>query len=278
LKTRHLRRSLAHFIQHMSIQAYSAVFRIHTKQALAQPSRVVAQAFMFATRMFFLFVVYSYVYTYVTHSTYPLESALASVLMYNLLLALSLRRVFDVISSDIKTGAFETALLRPMNYLLSVCVAKAGTSIVQAVATAVLLVPLYIFFSPALPHITYLHVVWGVLAVIGGVLVSGALYSLIALPALWINDAEPFYYIVDKTILVLGGSYVPVALFPAWLKAVSEYSPFGSAMFGTRMFDPMFLAEAPRLILTQFVWIGVLTCCVILVFRYALRSVSINGG
>lgn len=258
--------------------AYRAVYAIHVKQSLAQPVRVVANVVTSAIRLVFLFAIYSYVYTHVTTTPYPFEAALASAAMYNVLLSMSLRKVFDVINSDIKSGAFETSLLRPMHYLYSVAFAKLGTMSVQTTITCAVIVPLFFLFSHTAPHMTVAGAVWGVSLVVGGTILSGALYSIIALPALWINDAEPFYYIVDKSILIFGGSYVPVALFPQWLKVISEYSPFGGAMFGTRMFDPHFLEYAPRLFLTQAVWIAVLMLCAALIFRWAMRHVSINGG
>lgn len=263
---------------HMNSSGYIATYRIHVKQALAQPMRIFAQVCISAIRVFFLFVIYLYVYSHTDAVAYPLPAALASVAMYNVLLALSLRRVFDVITTDVRSGAFEVSLLRPIQYLGSVLAAKLGTTVVLATITIALFVPLYFVFSPTIPDMSIAAVGWGLLLVAGGVALSGILYSLIALPVLWINDAEPFYYIVDKTILVLGGSYVPVALFPGWLKALSEYSPFGGAMFGTRMFDPQFLEYAPRLFVLQVTWIVVLTVFAAFLFSYARRYVSINGG
>lgn len=259
---------------------YFAVYQLNVRRALAEPLRAFAHALLFGVRLFFLFIIYSYTYAYTgAGSVMPLASVLGALAIYNVLLASNLRLVFSIISKDIKSGHFEVSLLRPINYLVAASVGRFGHVITLTAATGCTALICFALFSPSLPPTLGIAMAaWGLLLALLGIALSGALYTLIALPALWINDAEPFYYITDKTILILGGAYVPVFLFPDWLKAISEYSPFGAVMAATRVFDADFLTYAPQYALTQLVWLILLTGAVFCVFRLARRHIAINGG
>lgn len=263
-----------------ALAKYTAIFSQSVKQSLHVPVGIVANAAITTVRLFFLFVIYTYTYSHVGGAVaIPLSTALAALALYNILLMLNLRRVFDVITKDIKSGMFEVSYLRPMSYLLGAAAARLGLTITIASTTAPVALVLFIIFSPELPQtLGYGMFAWGIVLAVLGVALSGFMYTLIALPALWINDAEPFYYILDKVILILGGAYVPVILFPGWLQAVAEYTPFGAVMAGTRMFDPDFLAAAPLYALIQVFWILVFYGAVTITMYAARKHIAINGG
>jgi ABC-type uncharacterized transport system permease subunit len=101
---------------------------------------------------------------------------------------------------------------------------------------------------------------------------------LTALPVLWIDDAAPFYWIIDKSILIFGGSYVPLALLPKTFQTFANLTPFGAPMFATQMFYPNFSEQWLSLFAVQIFWIGVLFLVISFVFSRAQLKLSINGG
>ncbi|NTU73169.1 hypothetical protein HGB07_03280, partial [Candidatus Roizmanbacteria bacterium] len=114
--------------------------------------------------------------------------------------------------------------------------------------------------------------------IVGGTLVSAGLYIVIALPALWMNDTMAFFWIVDKSVLLLGGAYIPVALMPEAFQKVASLAPFGAPMFATQMFNPSFPSQWLSFVLIQLIWIGVLFYIVMFMFKKIQSKVSINGG
>lgn len=109
-------------------------------------------------------------------------------------------------------------------------------------------------------------------------MLASLLYTLVGLSAFWLEDAEPVYWISDKFVMLLGGAYVPVVLFPVWLKTIAIWLPFGGFTFVAQAFHPSFTALWSQLILSQLLWTIVLGGIVALVFRRARARVSINGG
>lgn len=262
----------------LGLRKYWANFAIHLKQAMYVPVRPVAQAIISGSRLFFLFLAYTYAYQFVGSPGIPLESALAALAMYNLLLPLNLRGVFGIITDNIESGQFEVKLLHPWNFLVAVAVGRFGYASTLVASNVVVAVVLYGLFSPGLPQFSFLALGYGLAVLALGVVLSGLLYTLIALPALWINDAEPLYYILDKSMLILGGAYVPVALYPDWLRAIADYTPMGASVFGSRIFDAGFVSAAPAYLAVQALWIVVTWGAVTYVFWLAKRHMTVNGG
>lgn len=113
---------------------------------------------------------------------------------------------------------------------------------------------------------------------LGGTLVSAMLYILIVLPALWIDDAQPLYWLVDKAILIFGGAYIPIALLPKSFQNFANLTPFGAPMFATQMFYPDFSERWFLLFAVQLFWIIVLLFSISIVFSKAQFKLSVNGG
>jgi ABC-2 type transport system permease protein len=72
-------------------------------------------------------------------------------------------------------------------------------------------------------------------ALVLGVLAGGVLLlcnALIGLLAFWLEDVSPLYWLWQKAMFVLGGMFVPLALYPEWLRLVALWSPFSALISG----------------------------------------------
>jgi ABC-2 type transport system permease protein len=78
--------------------------------------------------------------------------------------------------------------------------------------------------------------------------------------------------------MLLGGAYVPVLLFPGWLKALSLWLPFGGFTSVAQAFHTSFDQRWFVLLSSQIAWIGILLLVVWYMYRRATKIVSINGG
>jgi len=83
---------------------------------------------------------------------------------------------------------------------------------------------------------------------------------------------------LDKSVLVLGGAYVPLALLPQSFQAFATITPFGAPMFATQMFNPNFLDKWPLLFGVQVVWLLIGFFLIAGIFAKAKANLSINGG
>jgi ABC-2 type transport system permease protein len=121
-----------------------------------------------------------------------------------------------------------------------------------------------------------------VLLVPVGVL-AGALmlvfHFTIGLGAFWLHDCRPLYWVWQKAAFILGGFLVPLHLYPAWLRELALVTPFSAYLYGAGKLalgaGPLdALGSAARIAGWLVVAVGVL----VLVYRRALRRVTIGGG
>ena len=85
-----------------------------------------------------------------------------------------------------------------------------------------------------------------------------------------LRTAEELKALLNQMIAAVGSEPV--------VKLISKFSPFGSAMFGTYVFNPGFLQEFPTLVLMQLGWIIILSAVLYLIYRSAQKELTINGG
>ena len=117
-----------------------------------------------------------------------------------------------------------------------------------------------------------------VLVILLGTLLSLFLYAGVGLLAFWMEDINPVFWIVDKAVMVLGGSYLPVALFPNSMYKAALYSPFGASQFITHTVSEAWAKEWMTKIGIQIFWVFVAAIIVFFVFAKAREKVSVNGG
>ncbi len=261
--------------------AYGKVFTLSLKESLYYPNRLLASVCIAAFRVVMMLLIYSYVFRYIGRTVNGIDAATAiwSIAIYHLLLYAQFRAVFKIINDEVRRGELEVQLNKPYAYLFYKFWEQLGRGIPNFIVVAAVVVPLLLAFLGGAPEaFSVLRFFAGVLLAVGGTIVSAALYMLIALPALWIDDAQPIYWIADKAVLILGGSYVPLALLPGVFHTLANFTPFGAPMFATQMFNPDFSSRWWQLALLQGFWIAVLGGAAIFLFEKARKKLSVNGG
>jgi ABC-2 type transport system permease protein len=194
------------------------------------------------------------------------------------LVLLSQPRIFLDIERDVRSGELAYHLTRPASYLgFKLSEGLAELSIAWLVLWCIGAPAAYLL-SGALPHDPRVLLFALPLAMLASLL-SLFCNALIGLSAFWIVDASPVQWVWQKSSFVLGGLFVPLALYPAWLRSIALVTPFsallhgpGSMVFG---FDPR---AAARAALELLVWIAVASALLVVVHRRGLRAVDIHGG
>jgi ABC-2 type transport system permease protein len=264
-----------------SFLKYLTSFRIAWKDSLFHPNKMVAHLILGVVRVGVLISLYTYAFRYLGGPVNGIDVPIVavSVSFYFVMFVFGIRQVYRDINEDVYSGKIELYLNKPINYIFYKLFYRAGMGVFDALfsfLTAIVLIHLFI----GLPATLLLpEVILGglVLFFLGAVLV-GIIYSLVGVSSFWIENSEPVFWIVDKTAMILGGSYVPIALFPDFLQNLSLYSPFGAALFVTRIPYPNFISEILVLIFLQILWILCLGFLLAFLYRKARKQLSVNGG
>jgi len=200
--------------------------------------------------------------------------------------ALSTSRIFIEISDAVKAGDLAYTLTRPMSYPFYQVANSLGNS-----------VPRFVLNLVTASAVAFISVGWGPLAQAGqglgglagplaflgmawlALLLDTLIAVLIGLTAFWMEEVLPAFWIYQKLLFTVGGLFLPLELFPAWLRRVANWLPF---RYVTNVPARAFVAFTPAEVLPavggQLAYIAVLALVVILVWRAAQRRLVVHGG
>jgi ABC-2 type transport system permease protein len=202
-----------------------------------------------------------------------------SIFFYFSFSVFRLRDIPMSIMQDVQSGNVEVLLSKPISYLSYRMWWSVGYGLYSFVAIATagsLVLALLIGLAPTM-H-TSIFIPTFIMTIIFGSILTLSMYGTVGLLAFWIEDITPIFWIVDKSVMILGGSYLPVALFPSFMYKLSLYSPFGATQFITHTVSKTWQTNWYQLIGIQLLWIIFFTAIMYFMFEKAKKKISVNGG
>lgn len=251
------------------------------KDRIQYPGRLFADTFGIIARCGVLLLLYAYVFRLnngVINGTTFIVVAW-SMFFYFSFSMLGLRGVANSIMKDVTSGHIEVFLSKPVTYLTYRAWWQVGAGAYPFLVTTTLGV-IALIFTIGVPQTMTIALFLPTLFIvfICGILLTLLVYGVVGLLAFWIEDVQPVFWIIDKSVMILGGSYLPVALFPDLMYKIALYSPFGASVFVSHTVYESWATVWPKLIVVQLFWIAVLGFVVYWMFKRAVKKVSVNGG
>ncbi|RNI25503.1 ABC transporter permease [Flexivirga caeni] len=184
------------------------------------------------------------------------------------------------LADRIKTGDVAVDFLRPVNVQLATVATEAGKAVfalipraVPSVAIGSLAVGMTMPRTPA-PYLL------GAVSLLAGIVISFSTVYLVAVVGFWLIETrgiQIFYMVVSG---FFAGLFVPISLFPSWLLAIAQATPFPSMM----MYPVDVLtarttgAAAYGLVGVQFAWLGATLLVGHLLTVVGRRKLEVQGG
>lgn len=257
------------------------ILRTLVKDHIKYPGRLVVDTIGIIARCGILLILYWHVFKLnagVINGTTFLFAAW-SIFFYFSFSVLRLRDISRMIMQDVQTGNVEVLFSKPITYLSYRMWWQVGSGVYSFLVITVLATVALFFIIGLPPTMTIgFFVPTLLLTFLCGAVLSLFLYSIVGLLAFWIEDINPVFWIVDKAVMILGGSYLPVALFPAFMYKISLYSPFGASLFVTHTVTESWQTNWYQLVGVQLFWIVLLGLVMSLMFNRAKQKISVNGG
>ncbi len=251
------------------------------KDRMHYPDKLVVDTFSLFARCGVLLLLYSYVYKYnggqIRGTTFAVVAW--SMFFYFVVSNMRLRSINQMIMQDVKSGNIEVLLNKPISYLPFRYMWQFGLglfSFVVLLPAGSVLLSLLVGIPETMKTGVFLPSL--VIVFILGTILTFLLYSLVGLLSFWIEDVKPVYWILDKAVMILGGSYVPVALFPPLLYKMAVYSPFGASMLIGQTVYVNWVNNWWYQIIWQIIWIAIFMVLVYFLYARAKVRVSVNGG
>ena len=182
------------------------------------------------------------------------------------------------VSKDVRSGDLAVQLLRPVDFVAWHVARQSGAALVT-MAWLLLTVGPFALLAEGAAGLRPAGVACGLALAAMAVVVSCSIRTLIGLCAFWIEDAQPLSWVWQKAGFVLGGLFLPLDMYPPWLRAVAEVLPFQALLYGPARtavdFQASFaLATALRLL----GWGAVIVATLHLVHARAARRIQLQGG
>jgi len=263
------------------IRFANKVIRILVKDRMHYPGRFFVDTVSLIARCGILLILYWYVFKLnggiVNGVTYNIVAW--SMFFYFAFSTFRLRDISRSIMRDVQSGNIEVFLNRPISYLSFKAWWQIGSGIYSFLLVTIL-GSIGLFLIIGIPQTMTIGIFLPTLFIVflGASILTLLVYALVGVLAFWIEDVDPIFWIVDKTVMILGGSYLPIALFPSFLYKISLYSPFGASQFITHTVNESWKSDWFLLIGIQLFWIIASGITLYFLYSKAKNKLSVNGG
>lgn len=260
---------------------FKQIIKTLIKDKIHYPGRLVTDTLITLGRFLILMLLYWYVFNLHNNSINNTSFIFVcwSMFFYFSLFLLRSRNIARQIMQDVKTGTIEVIFSKPVHYFFyRICWQLGDGLYPYLVISTVFTIGIGLVVGFPETFFTPIFLLTMPLTIILGSFILLFIYGIIGLLSFWVEDIDPIYWVIDKSIMILGGSYLPIALFPDFLYQISIYSPFGASQFVTHTVYPSWQNNWSQLLLIQIIWLILTGLLLQLIFHKAKQKISVNGG
>jgi ABC-2 type transport system permease protein len=184
------------------------------------------------------------------------------------------------LSNLIRTGQISVELLRPYDLHFRLMAQDVGATISNMMRTAVPLVLFMAFVYHLQFPVTILAGILFLWTVIVAIVLGNLIDLIIGTMAFWLENMWGLRVFKAALFLFFNGALIPLNMFPDWLQHLCMWTPFPSLVYtpvgiftGRIVGEPMWIA-----CFIQLLWVVVIFIVLRMVWRVALRKVTVFGG
>lgn len=256
------------------------VIKIFMKNQMQDKTNLLLDLFNMVSRCLIVFLLYAYIFKISDGSINGVEykTTIWSMFIYFCIMILNIRRLDDIIMSEVKSGNVEMYMNKPINYLFICFMKVIGKGIYSFIFISILgsVVMTLLIGVPNLNLSIFIPTF--IITLFLGQILGLLIYALIGLMSFFMQDITPIHWIVDKFVMILGGSYLPISMFPNFMKIIAFISPFGAINFASSTVYESWNNEFLIRISLQLFWIIFFTILLKYVYDKTKKNAMINGG
>lgn len=256
------------------------ILKIFMKNQLQDRTNLILDVFNMFSRCVIVFLLYAYIFELQGGSINGVDykTTMWSMFIYFCIMILNIRRLDNIIMLEVKSGNVEMFMNKPTNYLTISFFRVLGQGIFSFLFISILGSIVMALFV-GVPNVNlYVFIPTFIITLFLGQILGLIIYGLIGLMAFFIQDVRPIHWIVDKVVMVLGGSYLPISMFPEFMKKIAFISPFGAINFASSTVYDSWNSEFIIRITLQLVWICIFGILLKYVYMKSKEKAMINGG
>lgn len=207
------------------------------------------------------------------------QEALNYVLLAHIFTPIVMGQLPLVFGRLIREGSIGIELLRPVDFQSRWYAESLAVTAMMLVVQLPLAAVACIFFDLKLPSDPQIWAVFAVSLVLGQAIIFLFDWMFSCL-AFYTTEVWGLWVLREGIAAFFSGALLPLPLMPGWLEQAVRSLPFAQALYVpvSILSGVAQAADAPRLWLTQVVWLAGLLILSRLVFRMAVRKITVQGG
>lgn len=263
-----------------AVSKYIAVFRINLLQQLAYSGESLARSLSMVLFMVVFASLWSTAFTVSGRSELSgfTFSALIWYLAMTETLMLARARAHIDIGEAVKSGDIAYTLNKPYSFPLFQWANALGTSLVRAGFNFVVGIAVVLVLTQAVEGSVAGLLGFAVLGFLALVLDAG-ISVLIGMCAFLLEEVKPIDWMYQKLVFTIGGLFMPLDIFPDWLRGLSNLLPFKYLVYAPARtfvhFEAGFFFES---LAGTTLYIGLIGGLLMLLYARGSRRLAVNGG
>ena len=181
-------------------------------------------------------------------------------------------------SSDIRDGNIAYLMNKPYHYTLYILTKYTGEWSIRLPMYMALAVAVGMTMVGRLPGFGVPALLASVASILLGITINGVFKLCVSLMSFWIEDSNPFQWLYDKLILILGTVF-PIEIFPRAMQPLIKLTPIYTVCYGpAKLVVDFQVDQYLEILLAQLLYLGV--GCVLMFFIYGkgVKKLYVNGG
>lgn len=188
------------------------------------------------------------------------------------------RKLCKKICDDVRSGNIAYNINKPHNYVEYSLFNQLGLVTVRIILVGILGIFLGLIFLRTIPIISVFQVIAVIISCIFATIINILLITSIGLISFFIEDANPFYWLYSKMILIIGTIF-PIEFFPEILQPIIKYSPIYVVSYGpAKLFVDYSIESFLGIMLAQIIYVVIGFTICHLIYKKGVRKLNVNGG
>ena len=193
-------------------------------------------------------------------------------------MSLSGRKLCKKICEDVRSGNIAYNINKPYNYVEYSLFSQLGLVTVRFLIVTILGVILGLIFLHSFPNLNIIQVLIVLLSCFLATVINILLITSLGLISFYIEDANPFYWLYSKMILVIGTIF-PIEYFPAILQPIIKFSPIYVVSYGpAKLFVDFSTSMCIEILISQIIYLVISFTICHFIYNKGVKKLNVNGG
>ena len=188
------------------------------------------------------------------------------------------RKLCKRICNDVRSGNISYNITKPYNYIEYSLFSHLGITTLKFVLVGILGMLMGFIFLKEFPKMTIIGIIGILVSCLLATIINILLIVTIGLISFFIEDANPFYWLYSKLILVVGTIF-PIEFFPKVLQPILKYSPIYVVSYGpAKLFVDFSMDKLIEILCIQGIYLIICFGLAHLIYKKGVKKLNVNGG